>query len=66
MVELWINGDETSVNAQTMTAILAELNLDDAVVATALNGEFIPIAARAGTKVANGDKIEILAPMQGG
>ena len=66
MVELWINGDETSVNAQTMTAILAELNLDDAVVATALNGEFIPIAARAGTKVAAGDKIEILAPMQGG
>jgi sulfur carrier protein len=36
------------------------------VVATALNGEFIAGDEREETLIGEGDRIEVLAPMQGG
>jgi sulfur carrier protein len=36
------------------------------VVATAVNGRFVRLADRPATPLKEGDKIEILAPMQGG
>jgi sulfur carrier protein len=36
------------------------------VVATALNGHFVAARARETTRLAHGDKIEIVAPRQGG
>ena len=38
----------------------------DAVVATALNGAFVPKRLRAETPLREGDRIEIVAPRQGG
>jgi len=35
-------------------------------VSTAVNGEFIAAAQRARTVLAEGDRIEVVAPMQGG
>jgi sulfur carrier protein len=35
-------------------------------VATALNGDFVPRDKRAATQIGNGDKVEIVAPRQGG
>lgn len=61
-----INGIATEVCAASLAAILLELGYAGAVVATALNGEFVPRDARAGTLPAEGDRIEIIAPMQGG
>jgi sulfur carrier protein len=42
------------------------LGLAEARVATALNGVFVPKGARAETVVQEGDRLEVLAPMQGG
>jgi len=42
------------------------LGFGGAVVATALNGEFVPVSARAHTALRDGDRLEVLAPMQGG
>jgi sulfur carrier protein len=35
-------------------------------VATALNGDFVPAGLRAATPIRDGDRIEVVAPMQGG
>ena len=42
------------------------LDYAEAKVATALNGEFVPARSREATPVKDGDRIEILAPRQGG
>jgi len=36
------------------------------VVATAVNGEFVPATERRAARLADGDRLEVLAPMQGG
>jgi thiamine biosynthesis protein ThiS len=35
-------------------------------IATAVNGRFVAAAARPRTELADGDRIEVVAPMQGG
>lgn len=58
-------GDEPSAG-RTLDSVLSHLGLSGSVVATALNGEFVAANARAGTPVREGDRVEVLAPMQGG
>jgi sulfur carrier protein len=45
---------------------LAELGYAERTVSTAVNGQFVACGARAGTALAEGDRVEVLAPMQGG
>lgn len=61
-----VNGASHDTAAPDLAAVLAELGLGEAVVATALNGEFVPSGARQATQLAEGDRLEVLAPMQGG
>ncbi|MGY6411109.1 MAG: sulfur carrier protein ThiS [Alkalilacustris sp.] len=61
-----VNGEARDVAATTVEGALAELGWGEARVATALNGDFLPAAARAGTALRDGDRLEVLAPMQGG
>jgi sulfur carrier protein len=49
-----------------LAAVLAQLGYGQSPVATALNGEFVPVRARERASVRDGDRIEVLAPMQGG
>lgn len=63
---LIVNGAELQLDATTLAAALQALEYGDAVVATALNGEFVAARARASTALAEGDRIEIVAPRQGG
>ncbi len=65
---MWIevNGERRTLAAATVAAALEELGWSGARVATALNGEFLPAAARADTGLKDGDRLEVLAPMQGG
>jgi sulfur carrier protein len=65
-VRLVVNGELQEVPAATLAEALQSLDLAEAKVATALNGEFVPARARAATPVKDGDRIEILAPRQGG
>lgn len=64
-MQLIINGDTQSSNATTLADLLAELG-HTGTVATAVNETFVPAAARATLALSEGDRIEILAPMQGG
>ncbi|MEM6486770.1 MAG: sulfur carrier protein ThiS [Pseudomonadota bacterium] len=61
-----VNGTPTDVQATDIAALLSELGYADAPVATALNETFVPAGSRAATALAAGDRIEILAPRQGG
>ncbi len=61
-----VNGEPQEIAAATLAEALAALDFADAVVATALNGDFVPKRKRAETPLKDGDRIEIVAPRQGG
>jgi sulfur carrier protein len=63
---LIVNGEPAEVAAADLAGALVALGYQDAVVATALNGDFVPVRKRAATSVRQGDRIEIVAPRQGG
>jgi sulfur carrier protein len=65
-MRLVVNGEEQDIAAATLGSALAALELGDATVATAVNGEFVPKRARESTPLRDGDRIEIVAPRQGG
>ena len=65
-MRILVNGVSHDTHAVKLAAALGELGYGDKVVATAVNGEFVSAEARAHTSLAEGDRIEVLAPMQGG
>ena len=65
-MRLVVNGEPQDVPAATLAEALQSLDLAEAKVATALNGEFVPARAREATSLRDGDRIEIVAPRQGG
>jgi sulfur carrier protein len=65
-MKILVNGVWHDTGALKLAAALGELGYGDKVVATALNGEFVSVAARPDTSLAEGDRVEVLAPMQGG
>lgn len=65
-MKIIVNGKVRDIEAGTLAAALNALNYDGAVVATAVNGDFVSARARGATKLSDGDRIEILAPRQGG
>ena len=60
------NGEPTATEAATLADLLEEKGYNGAVVATALNGTFLPKGLRAATPLSDGDAVEVVAPMQGG
>ena len=65
-MKILVNGAWRDTGAADLAAALKELGYADSVVATAVNGEFVPAGARSSARLAAGDRLEILAPMQGG
>jgi sulfur carrier protein len=61
-----VNGKELEVSAVTLAALLKELGYQDAVVATALNEDFVRAGDRPKTPLQSGDAVEIVVPRQGG
>lgn len=61
-----VNGDAREVTATTLENIMDELGYRGSVVATAVNGWFIAAGARTAKTLCDGDRLEIVAPMQGG
>lgn len=66
MTRIEVNGEAREISGVTLAEALAELGWGAAKVATALNGDFVPASARAGQTLRDGDRLEVLAPMQGG
>jgi sulfur carrier protein len=65
-MKIIVNGAEREVGATTLAEALQALEYADAIVATALNGRFVAARLREATTLSEGDKIEIVAPRQGG
>lgn len=65
-MRLIVNGSALEVEAETLDRALDVLDYGEAKVATAVNGAFVPAAARASKRLEDGDRIEIVAPRQGG
>ena len=63
---LLLNGAPQEIAAKTLAEALAELGYAGRIVATAVNGDFVPARKRAEKSLSEGDRIEIVAPMQGG
>lgn len=65
-MRILLNGTEHRLAAARLDEALETLGYKGAIVATAVNGRFVPTARRATTYLADGDNLEVLAPMQGG
>ncbi len=62
-----LNGAQAETGAKTLAELLVMLGYhEDAKIATAVNGDFVPVNARAQQKLTDNDDVEILAPRQGG
>ncbi len=65
-MRILVNGAWRETVAAELSTVLQELGYGEAVVATAVNGEFVGLGVRPRTRLAEGDCVEVLAPMQGG
>jgi len=65
-VRIFLNDTMHDVDAATLAAVLDSLGFGGRKIATAVNGRFVAAAARPATRLADGDRIEVVAPMQGG
>jgi sulfur carrier protein len=69
-MRIYVNGDQREIEpeslAPTLALALSALGYGGKKIATAVNGRFVAAKARPTVKLAEGDKIEVVAPMQGG
>ena len=64
-MKIVLNGDTREVQATTLGDLLTETGFSGRV-ATAVNEDFVPAALRITHTLNDGDRVEVLAPMQGG
>ncbi len=64
-MKIVLNGKPREVRAENLSDLLMEVGFSGRV-ATAVNEDFIPSSLRVSHKLADGDRIEVVAPMQGG
>lgn len=65
-MKIIVNGDLVEVAEGSLAAVLGQLGYGDAKVATAVNESFVAAPARGRHRLAPGDRVEIVAPRQGG
>lgn len=65
-MKIYLNGTEAQIEIGFLDKVLVQLGYQDVTIATAINGEFVPLSLRHKTEIQAGDKLEVLAPMQGG
>lgn len=65
-MNITVNAKAHDISAETLDAALVELGFTSPAIATALNGQFVPASTRNATVLKAGDRLEVLAPMQGG
>jgi sulfur carrier protein len=65
-MKIQVNGAWREVTATQLARALEDLGYGGSVVTTALNGDFVAALVRERTALAEGDRLEVLAPMQGG
>ncbi|MGX9181461.1 sulfur carrier protein ThiS [Mesorhizobium sp. BHbdii] len=65
-MKLIVNGEALESDATTLAALLVALDYEGIWLATAVNSDLVHKANRAEFRLSDGDRIEILSPMQGG
>jgi len=65
-LRITVNGEQQETQAATLEQLCAALGYGEQRIATAVNGEFVPSDARESLRLNANDKIEIVAPRQGG
>jgi sulfur carrier protein len=65
-MRIFVNDDLHDVDPGSLAATLEALGFGGRKIATAVNGRFVAAPARQSTTLADGDRIEVVAPMQGG
>lgn len=65
-MKILVNGNWREVAAGNLQDVLSELGYTNKGVATAVNSHFVPHSLRAQLLLQEGDRLEIVAPMQGG
>ncbi|MEL7252801.1 MAG: sulfur carrier protein ThiS [Pseudomonadota bacterium] len=65
-MKIIVNGEAVETTSLTLAALLTELGKGDAKVATSLNETFVPKTLRAAQSLSDGDRVEVVAPRQGG
>ncbi|CCF00936.1 putative thiamine biosynthesis glycine oxidase protein (plasmid) [Sinorhizobium fredii HH103] len=61
-----VNGEALESSATTLSDLLLALDYESEWLATAHNGELVHRQDRGACRLSEGDRIEILSPMQGG
>jgi sulfur carrier protein len=61
-----VNGESREISADSVTALLSELEYEGTHFAIALNYDVVPKSRWAETTLKTGDEIEIITPRQGG
>jgi sulfur carrier protein len=65
-VQVFLNGAPMACAVRTLQELLVAHGYDMSSVATAVNGDFVPAAHRDTLTLKAGDRIEVVAPRQGG
>jgi sulfur carrier protein len=65
-MRLIVNGEDHHLDAATLTDVLTLLEYEGGWLATAVNGELVHREDRAGHRLCDGDRIEVLTPLHGG
>ena len=65
-MQIVLNGRSLEVTCERLDGLLEELGYVDTKVATAVNGRFVARQARVSKQLRPGDRVEVIAPMQGG
>ncbi|WP_299546058.1 sulfur carrier protein ThiS [uncultured Tateyamaria sp.] len=65
-MKIIVNGEAINSDAPSLAALLEDLGKGEAKIATSVNEAFVPKTLRATQTLKDGDRIEIVAPRQGG
>ncbi|EJF89779.1 MULTISPECIES: sulfur carrier protein ThiS [Bartonella] len=65
-MQIFVNGQMLQTEVTYLNLLLEELGYEGNWLATAVNSEVVPADARNQFVLHEGDRIEILSPMQGG
>lgn len=64
-MKIVLNGEPREVRAEILSDLLDECGYSGRV-ATAVNEDFVPSGLRIAHELTEGDRVEVVAPMQGG
>ncbi|MFP3921930.1 MAG: sulfur carrier protein ThiS [Dichotomicrobium sp.] len=65
-MKITVNGEEQETQSVTLAQLCDALGYGEQRIATAVNGDFVAAEERAQVRLRQHDKVEIVAPRQGG